>query len=82
MRLLVAEDERDLNKIITMKLTSDGYSVDSCYDGEEAVDHLAAADFDGVMTVRFDSPVIAPTPGQTAAVYRDALVLGGGIITE
>lgn len=49
MRLLVAEDERDLNKIITMKLASDGYSVDSCYDGEEAVDHLAAADFDGVI---------------------------------
>lgn len=36
----------------------------------------------GVMTVFFASPVIAPTPGQTAAVYRDGLVLGGGIITE
>lgn len=33
MRLLVCEDEMDLNDIIKMKLESDGYSVDSCYDG-------------------------------------------------
>ena len=34
MRVLVAEDERDLNRIITQKLISDGYSVDSCFDGQ------------------------------------------------
>ncbi|MCI8928153.1 MAG: response regulator transcription factor, partial [Lachnospiraceae bacterium] len=27
MRILLAEDEADLNQIITRKLTSDGYSV-------------------------------------------------------
>lgn len=27
MRILLAEDERDLNYVITQKLTSDGYSV-------------------------------------------------------
>ena len=31
MRILFAEDERDLNDIITKKLTSQGYSVDSVY---------------------------------------------------
>src|SRR5699024_8198021 len=41
MRILFAEDERDLNDIITKKLTSQGYSVDSVYDGEEAIDILS-----------------------------------------
>ena len=34
MKLLIAEDEEDLNRIITKKLQSEGYAVDSCYDGE------------------------------------------------
>lgn len=49
MRILIAEDERDLNRIITQKLTADGYSVDSCFDGEDAVDYLDAADYDAVI---------------------------------
>lgn len=49
MRLLFAEDERDLNNILTKKLTEEGYSVDSCYDGEEALDFLLSADYDGVI---------------------------------
>ena len=39
MRIFIAEDERDLNEIITQKLTAEGYSVDSCYDGAEAVSY-------------------------------------------
>ncbi len=49
MRILLAEDERDLNRIITQKLTSDGYSVDSCFDGEEALDILEYTDYDAVI---------------------------------
>lgn len=49
MRVLLAEDERDLNRIITKKLTSEGYSVDSCHDGEEALDALAVAEYDAVI---------------------------------
>lgn len=49
MRLLVCEDEKDLNKIISMKLSSDGYAVDSCYDGEEALDYLEFTEYDGVI---------------------------------
>lgn len=49
MRILVAEDERDLNRIITQKLTADGYSVDSCFDGEEAIDILSYTTFDAVI---------------------------------
>lgn len=49
MRILLAEDERDLNKIITKKLEREGYSVDSCHDGAEAIDYLMAADYDGAI---------------------------------
>ncbi len=49
MRILLAEDERDLNRIIMQKLTSDGYCVDCCFDGEEALDALACADYDAVI---------------------------------
>ena len=49
MRVLLAEDEEDLNRIITKKLISQGYSVDSCYDGEEAIDSLSLVDYDAVI---------------------------------
>ena len=49
MRILFAEDERELNHIITKKLTSQGYSVDSVYDGEEAIDILSYTDYDAVI---------------------------------
>lgn len=37
MRILLAEDDRDLNKALTWQLTGQGYNVDACYDGEEAI---------------------------------------------
>lgn len=49
MRILVAEDEEDLNRIIAKKLKSEGYSVDCCFDGGEALDFLAVADYDAVI---------------------------------
>lgn len=49
MRILLAEDERDLNNIIAQKLTTDGYSVDCCFDGQEAIDILAYTDYDAVI---------------------------------
>lgn len=49
MRILVVEDERDLNEIIGKQLAADGYSVDSCFDGEEAIDILDYTDYDGVV---------------------------------
>ena len=35
MRILVVEDERDLNRVISKRLEKEGYCVDSCFDGEE-----------------------------------------------
>lgn len=49
MRLLVVEDERDLNLVIARRLEKEGYSVDRCFDGEEALDYLAAGEFDAVI---------------------------------
>ena len=49
MRVLIAEDEMDLNTILNMKLTDAGYSVDSCYDGKEAILYLKSADYDLVI---------------------------------
>jgi DNA-binding response OmpR family regulator len=49
MRILIAEDERSLNKLIEKKLTADGYSVDCCFDGEEAIHILSYTDFDAVI---------------------------------
>ncbi len=46
MRILVVEDERDLNRIICKKLKVEGYSVDSCYDGEEALTYIDGANYD------------------------------------
>ena len=49
MRILVAEDEEDLNLIISRKLKDEGYAVDSCFDGEEAIDCIDAAEYDGLV---------------------------------
>ena len=46
MRILVAEDERDLNRLICRTLERAGYSVDACFDGEDALDHLLGAEYD------------------------------------
>lgn len=49
MRLLVVEDEKDLNRVISKRLENEGYSVDRCFDGEEALDFISAGDFDGII---------------------------------
>ena len=49
MRILVAEDEQDLNMLICKKLRSQNYSVDSCRDGQEAIDALYVAEYDALI---------------------------------
>lgn len=49
MRILVAEDEKDLNRLISDKLKKDGYAVDSCFDGRDALDYMKSADYDRVI---------------------------------
>ena len=49
MRILVAEDEKDLNRLICDTLKADGCSADGCHNGEEALDFLAGAEYDAVI---------------------------------
>lgn len=49
MRILVVEDERDLNRIIAKRLMKEGYSVDCCYDGEEALSYMETGEFDAII---------------------------------
>ena len=46
MKILVVEDERDLNRIITKHLKKNNYSVDSCFDGQEALDFISYSEYD------------------------------------
>ena len=52
MRILVVEDERDLNRILTKTLSAEGCSVDVCFDGLEALDYLSGASYDVIVLDR------------------------------
>ena len=49
MRILVVEDEKRLNRIISEALEDEGYSVDSCLNGLDALDYAAGADYDVII---------------------------------
>ena len=49
MRILIAEDERDLCSVLVKRLSAHGYGVDSCDNGEDALEYLAAAEYDAVV---------------------------------
>lgn len=49
MRIIIAEDEKSLNRIIAKQLKSAGYSVDCCFDGEEAYDMISMTDYDAAV---------------------------------
>lgn len=49
MRILVVGDESQMNDSIIQKLERENYYVDSCHDGDAAVDYLMLAEFDVVL---------------------------------
>lgn len=49
MRLLIAEDEKNLNKTVSERLTAAGYTVDSCFDGEDALYYIENTRYDGII---------------------------------
>ena len=49
MKLLLAEDEVELNRALSAVLKHNNYSVDSVYDVEEALDYLKMSEYDGVI---------------------------------
>ena len=49
MRLLIAEDQQDLNRLIAKILEKEGYGVDACFDGQEALYYLENTEYDAVI---------------------------------
>ena len=49
MRLLLAEDEEELSEALAAVLRHNNYSVDTVYDGQEALDYLEGQEYDGVI---------------------------------
>lgn len=49
MRLLLAEDERELSDALCAILKHNHYSVDPVYDGQDALDYIQSGQYDGVI---------------------------------
>lgn len=49
MRILVVEDEKHLNRLISEAMEDEGYSVDSCFNGQDGLDYAAGADYDVII---------------------------------
>lgn len=49
MRLLVVEDEPELNRLLKKRLEEAHYSVDACLTGTDALDYLAGAEYDALV---------------------------------
>lgn len=60
MRILIAEDEADMRKILRLYLERDGYEVETAGDGKEALDKLCAGHFD-LLIADWMMPVMSGT---------------------
>ena len=49
MRILLAEDEDDLREVTVKRLKTEGFGVDGCRDGQEALEYLDTADYNLVI---------------------------------
>ncbi|HCW29592.1 MAG TPA: DNA-binding response regulator, partial [Roseburia sp.] len=46
MRLLIVEDEKQICDMVAKSLYDVGYEVDTCYDGEEALECILSEEYD------------------------------------
>lgn len=49
MRLLLIEDDASLHEILSKRLKSEGYVVDSCFDGYEGYNYAAELEYDCII---------------------------------
>lgn len=56
MKVLIAEDEVQMNRVLTTALTHEGYDVDSVYDGQAAIDQANENAYD-VMVMDIMMPI-------------------------
>ena len=49
-KILIAEDDRDLNRLVSITLRNNGFEVTSCFDGNEALDEFEKNKYDVLLT--------------------------------
>ena len=49
MKILLAEDTKDLNRNVTLLLQTQNYDVDNVFDGEEAIEHIKSDSYDCII---------------------------------
>ena len=49
MRLLIAEDNRDISKALVTVLEKNNYCVDAVYNGNDAFDYAVSGNYDGII---------------------------------
>ena len=49
MRLLIADDDRDIARVLTALFEHNHYSVDAVYNGNDAYDYASGGDYDGLV---------------------------------
>ncbi len=49
MKILLAEDTKDLNRNVTLLLKTQDYDVDNVFDGEEAINHILNDSYDCII---------------------------------
>ncbi|MDO5707106.1 MAG: response regulator transcription factor [Andreesenia angusta] len=49
MRILIAEDERELSNALKAILNNSNFSVDQAFNGEEAIDYIELGEYDGII---------------------------------
>lgn len=49
MKLLIVEDEKRLCETIAKYFKAEGYSIDTCYDGSDALDYINGTEYDAII---------------------------------
>ncbi|MBQ9703965.1 MAG: response regulator transcription factor [Clostridia bacterium] len=50
IKILIVEDDKDLNRFVSSSLKNNGYEITSCFDGEQALDMTERVKYDLVLT--------------------------------
>lgn len=82
MRLLLAEDEKDLSDALVTVLKHNNYSVDAVYNGQDSLDYLEAWDYDGaildIMMPKMDGITVLKKYAPTNPATRKPVDLASG----
>lgn len=49
MKLLIVEDEKRLCETVAKYFKAEGYSIDTCYDGSDALDYINGTEYDAII---------------------------------